>query len=372
MSTFLINVRLNNLQSEIDLLKSVDGLTNPLVPGVALDANSNNIINVGSLSGDSVGASTLFAQTSITTDGTITAGSEITTQAVNTDSIQAFNTPAISLLSPLTSTFNITTTTGTITGQVINTSQIVCNRDYGSGGGNIAAQSFSTLGYVQAGTLEFIHGTNPAKYLTVEPTSQGIMSLQVGPVGVVPIGLVYDSYYNKPPVIPNTQSGFTSSFTPDDYTLDKSPLPTPITYNGVTYTQWGTILEFGLSTILQNVTDILITFQTLAFATQQQDGSSRFNYLLMATCNYSDTNFAILAAVQGDASIGRQNIQFDNTLLQTRLNAASPANRIQLTMLIDDGLTVDVVIKGLELTNCNFQMDNSITNGNVVPSTTPA
>ena len=46
MSNFLINIRLNNLQAEIDLLKSVNGLTNPLTPGEDLNANSNNIVNV--------------------------------------------------------------------------------------------------------------------------------------------------------------------------------------------------------------------------------------------------------------------------------------------------------------------------------------
>jgi hypothetical protein len=45
MSNFLINVRLNNIQAEIDLLKLAAGLTNPLQPDEPLDCNGNNLTN---------------------------------------------------------------------------------------------------------------------------------------------------------------------------------------------------------------------------------------------------------------------------------------------------------------------------------------
>lgn len=69
MSNFLVNVRLNNLQTEIDLLKAVDGLTNPL--SGPLNADSNNITSVGSLGCDSLDAATIIATGSIECDNLV-------------------------------------------------------------------------------------------------------------------------------------------------------------------------------------------------------------------------------------------------------------------------------------------------------------
>lgn len=63
MSNYLITLKLNDLQSQVNTLAAVDGLTNPLVADTPLDANANNIENVGILTAAEVSTQSVESST---------------------------------------------------------------------------------------------------------------------------------------------------------------------------------------------------------------------------------------------------------------------------------------------------------------------
>ena len=100
MSGYLLQQRLNFLQSEIDLLKAVDGLTNPLAED--LDANGKNITNVLAITGDTADFETGVRATSFTqyTGGfnqVSISGGGINCLTVNTDNLASNGTSPIQI-----------------------------------------------------------------------------------------------------------------------------------------------------------------------------------------------------------------------------------------------------------------------------------
>ena len=226
MSNFLINIRLNNLQAEIDLLKSVNGLTNPLTPGEDLNANSNNIVNVGSLTGEALTGNTLFANTSITCDGSITAGSELDTQAVKTNTIQTFNTPALSVLS-----------------NVVSTEDLYFNNIIGTTSIKTAQVAVSDPDAPNTERITLNNNTLP------DPNRSGVVSLlsmgvyNSNPIG--PVSNLVDTYYQPP-----TKSGLIANYNPSSSTIALPVILTltvPINLNGNTYSYFVPLFKLPFS-----------------------------------------------------------------------------------------------------------------------------
>jgi hypothetical protein len=328
MSNFLINVRLNNLQSEIDLLKSVDGLTNPLVPGVNLDANSNNIVNVGSLTGESVGANTLFADTSITTDGTITAGSELDTQAVKTNTITVFNTPAISLLAPVTSASDITTT-----GLLSSDRELIQHfTTYACNPTPAPQPAIDTVSIF--GNKTTYRGETTSGLFTYTP-----------PEGTA--SQLFDTYYNPPSRY--TRVGVVSLGSEDIVTLPQVTTPV-ITYNGVSYNRMATLIEFPLAGPASNYNNLQLTIDHLELTIFCLDpsvpypGPTRVDFCLIASAGDDATRTPLIVQgaqqdmTSGGSDIGNNNnYKFENFFLQTVYSSTGiTSSSIKLSILLQN------------------------------------
>ena len=232
MANYLINLRLNNLQAEIDLLKSVDGLTNPLVPDVPLDANNNNIINVNELSCTAISGVTMTAGA---------GGFESSTGNLT------LNNGDITV-----STGKISTTTLESPGPLININSNVVAPD-----NDLLFENVVGTSSVKSTSLQVVdpNATFNTDKLTLtndsfgDPNRTGECSfLTLGvynqnPTG--PLSKVLDTFYQAP-----AKSGIISNYNPSSSTIvvpTLLTLTTPINLNGNTYTYFVPLFKLPFS-----------------------------------------------------------------------------------------------------------------------------
>lgn len=232
MANYLINLRLNNLQAEIDLLKSVDGLTNPLVPDVPLDANNNNIINVNELSGTAISGVTMTAGaggfesstgglTLNTGDITVSTGKILTTTLESPGPLININSNVVAPDNDLlfenvigTSTVKSSNLTVVDPDATFNTDRITLTNDSFGDPNRSGECSFLTLGVY----------------------NQNITG---------PLSTVLDTFYQAP-----AKSGIISNYNPGSSTIvipTILTLTTPITLNDNTYTYFVPLFKLPFS-----------------------------------------------------------------------------------------------------------------------------
>lgn len=232
MSNYLITLKLNELQTQVNTLKEVDGLTNPLVPEVNFDANSNDIINVGIMSCaeinaagtitcEALDASTL--QIPIINTGTLTAGTVVSTGGVSGLTGTFTNSLSTTDLTVYQDITSANVFTGDVTSNHVYADNLSSNSElpvyiqstaqFNKGatvgvaetiGCSTSGQRY-TISDVQINNANLLALTNQQTGGTNLSISSNIVNnksmLTVRAVDGSNVGNIYDSYYNQPPSV---------------------------------------------------------------------------------------------------------------------------------------------------------------------------
>lgn len=265
MSNYLITLKLNYLQSEIDLLKAVDGLTNPLTGDIDGDGHSitniNDILSDGMLETGSIRATTDIQSLTGTISGPIISGNTI-----EGGDITATGTVSGTIVSGGTvhggniTASNTITSTGTVTGNNLIAVTTVSSK-------NILFQNTTGL---ESTTIS--QDATPNLYITAT-NAQGVR------------GYLTDTYYNT-----STSSGYVYNVNfeavypvPDQlaklYTLSNAYFSFPVGGYSTSFITAATILRIPLTTGLpvanpvQTFNSITFSFQSLTMPLTQYNGA---------------------------------------------------------------------------------------------------
>ena len=349
MSNYLITLKLNYLQSEIDLLKAVDGLTNPLTGDI--DGNGHSITNINDILSDG-----MFETGSIraTTDiqsltGTI-SGPIISGDTIEGGDITASGTVSGAIVSGgsvhggnITAS-NTITATGSVTGANVNATTLVSTK-------NILFQNIPTKD-----SITINQSTDPVLYLTnTSSTTPGYLN---------------DNYYN-PPLSTGSINDITlvipSGGLPPrvkQYRLGTGDFSFNVAGQGFVTCAWGaSLLEIPLPQKTYVYNNILLQFNTLTMQINFGDPPCNALFCISSWFNPSDLQSqpTVIAASYKRLNQGNNFISFGSTLLQTSYSDNQFHNNLYLTIATDSNIAFsnDTTILAFALKGSSYTVQQS-------------
>ena len=349
MSNYLITLKLNYLQSEIDLLKAVDGLTNPLTGDI--DGNGHSITNINDILSDG-----MFETGSIraTTDiqsltGTI-SGPIISGNTIEGGDITASGTVSGTVISGASvhgghiTASNTITATGSVTGANVNATTLVSTQ-------NILFQNIPTKK-----SITLSQSTDPVLYLTnTGDTTRGYLN---------------DNYYN-PPLSTGSINDITlvipSGGLPPrikQYPLNSGAVSFNVAGQGMFYGQWGaTILEIPVAATTYVYNNIILQFNSLTMQMNWFDPTCNALFYISAWFNPSDPQSSptVIAAYYKHITQGINFITLGSTIFQTAYSDTQFKNNLYLTMVTDSIISqsFDSTLLAFDLKGASYTIQQS-------------
>ena len=349
MSNYLITLKLNYLQSEIDLLKAVDGLTNPLTGDI--DGNGHSITNINDILSDGMfETGSIRATTDIqSVTGTI-SGPIISGDTIEGGDITASGTVSGAIVSGgsvhggnITAS-NTITATGSVTGANVNATTLVSTK-------NILFQNIPTKD-----SITINQSTDPVLYLTnTSSTTPGYLN---------------DNYYN-PPLSTGSINDITlvipSGGLPPrvkQYRLGTGDFSFNVAGQGFVTCAWGaSLLEIPLPQKTYVYNNILLQFNTLTMQINFGDPPCNALFCISSWFNPSDLQSqpTVIAASYKRLNQGNNFISFGSTLLQTSYSDNQFHNNLYLTIATDSNIAFsnDTTILAFALKGSSYTVQQS-------------